>query len=510
VLVACALGLGVIGMSVGAPCAQGAEGPTILSGGEFHQDLYLELYGKPCTGTVDLQVRMFDAPEGGNQLGPTVSLSNVKATNGFARVQLAFGPTKFDGRHRYLEVAVKQRTFFKDGYTVFGPRQEVSIAGMAQYASVAKVALNAVAGAPGPQGPAGPQGPVGPAGPEGPQGPQGIQGPIGPSGGPPGPTGPQGPEGPQGPQGPAGPQGDAGTPGVNFNGVRIATLRTGIMDTGPAFRFTFPAQSTPGDAAFDGDCLFVPEVTSGKIMQIRARTGTQIRNINLQNSFAFPTSAAYDGTRVWVAANLGVYRVNPEDGTYELLSVGGLNRAVAVSNGYVYVASNSMSSLYAVPINTADGTPTRTWVLASVGGVAPDENGGVWASSTSTNTVYRFSAGSANATSTKNLSGPPRRVVVANGTVYVSDNTAAKIYSFAADGTGSITTTSVGTAAATAMVYDGTYLWTAQQNGVITAWTLPGLTQAATFTAETGTDGMVFDGRNVWISNGAGQWIDKR
>lgn len=507
VVVACAVC--AMGVSALAPLALGAEGPTILSGGEFHQDLYLEVGGRPCNGTVDVQVRMFDAEVGGNQLGPMVTLSKVKAVNGFARVQMAFGPTKFDGRHRWLEVAAKQRTFFRDGYAIFGPRQQVNISGMAQYASVAKIALNAVAGAPGPAGPQGVQGPVGPAGPPGPIGPQGIQGPIGPSGGPVGPQGPQGVQGPDGPAGPAGPQGAPGTPGVNFNGVRVATLRTGIMDTGPAFRFSFPSGSTPVDAAFDGECLFVPTLTSGRVVQIRARTGAQVRSILLSGA-TFPSSAVYDGSRVWVAAGSGVVRINPEDGSQELIPTGGLNRALAVSNGYVYIASMTMSTLYAVPINTSDGTPTRSWVLASPGGLAADENGGVWASSTNTNTVYRFTTGSASAVSTKSLSGPPKRVVVANGTVYVSDNTSNKVYSFAADGSGSITTTTVGTAAATAMVFDGTRMWTTQQNGVITAWDLPAFTAAATFAGDSGTDGLVFDGRNVWISNGSGQWIEKR
>jgi hypothetical protein len=437
-----------------------------------------------------------------------MEVDRVRAKDGHAQVQLAFGPSLFDGRHRWLEVAVRTPGFFKT-FSVNGPRQEVQIGGMTQFAAVAKFALNAAQGAPGPQGPVGPQGDVGPAGPPGPQGIQGIQGPIGPSGGPVGPQGPTGPTGPTGPAGATGPAGPTGDPGSDFNGIRVATLRTGVMDTGPAFRFAFPAGSAPGDAAFDGEYLFVPEVASGKVMQIRARTGTMIRNIVLTGT-SFPSAAAWDGTRIWVASSAGITRINPEDGTQELLSVGGLNRAIAVSNGYVYVASLTMSSLYAVPINSADGTPTRTWVLSSVGGLAADENGGVWATSTSTNTAFRFTVGQANATASKNLGAPPHRVIVVNGTVYVSDNASNKIYTFAADGTGSVTPNTVGTMAPSAMVYDGSNIWTTQSNGVITAWSLPNLTQVANFTAETGTDGLIFDGRNVWISNSNGNWADKR
>ena len=60
------------------------------------------------------------------------------------------------------------------------------------------------------------------------------------------------------------------------------------------------------------------------------------------------------------------------------------------------------------------------------------------------------------------------------------------------------------------MIFDGTYLITAQQNGTVTAWNLPDLTSAKTATFETGLDFLAFDGRNIWVGNGPGNWMDKR
>lgn len=500
----------VVLAAASAPALAG-PGHTIAFAGEFQQNLTVYMNGRPCTGVVDLQVKMFDAAIGGNQIGDTMTLIGVRSDDGVAPVELRFGPNKFDGRHRWLEVAVRQPGFIRT-FSPMGARQEVQIVAMSQYAAVAKVALNAIAGAPGPQGPVGPTGPVGPAGPAGPKGDTGEagpQGPIGPSGGPAGPQGPQGPEGPQGPAGPAGAAGPQGTPGSGLSAIKVATLKTGIFETGPAYRFTFPSGSTPTDPACDGEYLFVPEVTSGKVMQIRARNGKQIRNIILSGT-SFPSGAAWDGSRMWVASSNGVTRIDPEDGAQETFSVGGLNRFMAVSNGYLYVTSSQMSLVYALPVNTTDGTTTRSWTVASAGGAAPDETGGVWVSSSSTGTVYRFTQSQSSATSTRVTGGSPKRVVVVGPTVYVSDGVSNKIYSFAADGTGSITTTTVGTAAATAMVFDGTYLITAQQNGVLTAWSLPNLVSAQTVTIETGIDSLVFDGRNVWVGNGPGNWLDKR
>jgi hypothetical protein len=425
---------------------------------------------------------------------------------------MAFGPDLFDGRPRYLEIAIKPNSFF-DTYIVSGPRQPVQIAPMAQYASVAGYVLYQKVGPQGPIGPQGPPGPEGPAGPAGgPPGPQGPPGPAGDPGGPPGPQGPAGPTGPAGPAGPTGPAGPQGVqgpvgPGLVLN--KIATLKSGILDSGPAFHFAFPAQSTPLDGCFDGENLFIPCVTSGKVMQIKARTGTQVRLINLNNSFAFPSAAAYDGTRVWVATNSGASAINPDDGTHNDFSFGLQNRYLAVANGYVYVASVPMNQVICFPINTADATPTRTWNIPSPAGMASDGTA-VWVSSSGTGVVYRLSNTSAAAVAQKSTGGQPKKVVIIDGTVYVADGASAKIYTFASDGSGSVTTNTVGAAAHTTMVFDGQYLVTTTAAGVVTAYSVPALASAATVQLDAGMDTLLFDGRNVWVGNSTMNYIEKR
>ncbi len=499
-------------MLIGVSGASASSEKYIQRYGTFHQQLILELGGQPCNGRFDLQVRMFDEAFGGNQLGQTLELTGVDIANGVANAKLSFGPHLFDGKPRYLDVAIAPTNAFKT-YFPMGVRQQVQIGAMSQFAAVAGRVLNVPPGAVGPAGPAGATGATGPTGPAGPQGDPGPQGPVGPSGGPPGPQGdpgPQGEDGPAGPQGltgPTGPQGPAGPAGVQA--IKISTLRSNVIDTGPAFRFTFPAMATPGDSGFDGFDLFVPEVTSGKLRQISARTGKQIRLINFNNSLALPTAAAYDGTRVWVSASAGLFKVNPDDGTFEVYSFGFAQRGLAILNGYVYTYSQSLNTVYAVPIDTADGTATRTWTIPQPAGIASD-GAGVWVSSQSTGTVYRLNVSQAAPLTSVATGGTPRRVVMAGSTVCVADGSLARIYSFARDGSGSVTPNNVGTAAPSSMVYDGTNLFVSVQTGAVTAYAMPGFASAGSVTLGSGIDSLVFDGRNVWVGNGTGNWIEKR
>ncbi len=499
-------------MLIAASGASASSERFIQRYGTFHQPLIMEIGGQPCNGKFDVQVRMFDEAFGGNQLGTTLEKEGVDVANGVANIKLEFGPHLFDGKPRYLEVAISSSGAFK-AFFQMETRQPVQIAGMSQFAAVAGRVLNAPPGASGPAGPAGATGATGPAGSAGPQGDPGPVGPVGPSGGPAGPQGPQGPQGlvgpagAQGSTGAAGPQGPAGPTGVSA--LKVSTLRTNVIDAGPAFRFAFPAQSTPGDAGFDGFDLFVPEITAGRVRQISARSGKQVRAINLGNTLGFPTQAAYDGTRIWVSAGQGIYKINPDDGLSELFMFGLQQRGLAILGGYVYTYSQALNTVYAVPIDTTDGTAARTWTIPQASGMASD-GAGVWVSSQSTGTVYRLNVSQAAPLTSKATGGTPRRIVMAGSTVCVADGAAAKIYTFAGDGTGSVTSNTVGTASPTSMVYDGTNLLVSVQTGVVTAYTVPGFTSAGSATLTSGIDSLVFDGRNVWVGNGTGNWMEKR
>jgi hypothetical protein len=359
--------------------------------------------------------------------------------------------------------------------------------------------LDQAEGPPGPAGPAGAQGPAGPAGPAGPQGPEGPAGPAG------GPVGPQGPAGPAGADGAAGP---AGADGAALDSLKIATLRQGVLDTGPAFRYAVSAGATPIDPGFDGENLYVPLLTQGRVAVVRARTGKLVRTVVL-DSFAFPSSAVSDGTKMWIALNTGVAVINTDDGSFETYDFGLQNRGIAISNGYVYVCSPPMNQVFALPVNTTTGTVVQTWTIPTPNGIAADASG-VFVSSTSVGSVYRINGIDPLAAPARITGGQPRRIVIAGDTAYIADGAAAKVYSFAIDGTGSVTANTLGVSPPSAMVFDGEHLVIANQAGGVAAYTLPALTVAASGQIDAGSDSLVFDGRNTWVVNSFGNFMEKR
>ena len=494
-----ALVVAVAGLAVSPASVAAANGNSPVGNmGMVNQDLLVAPGGRPVTGTVDVQVTMYDRAFGGRQVGKSLELKGLQAVDGVANAQMNFGKDCFDGKRRYLEVRVRDP--FLSFYLPMPQRQEVHVAAMAQYAVVAQRVIDQAVGPRGPQGPQGPQGPIGP------QGPQGETGPAGPAGGPQGPAGPQGP---QGPQGPVGPQGPAGASGAASSAVKVATLRTGPIDAGPAFRHTFAAASSPIDPAFDGEDLYVPLVTSAKVAVLKARTGKVVRTVSLNDSFAFPSGAAYDGTKVWVTTNTGVSVIDTSNGDFVDYAFGLQNRGIAITGGYVYVCSPPTSMVFAIPVNTTDGMPARTWTIPTPNGIAADSTG-VFVSSTSTGSVYRINGINPTATPARLTGGQPRRIVMAGDTVYVADGASNKIYSFAADGSGTVTTNTVGTATPTSMVYDGEHLIVSVQTGLVTAYRVPGLVSAGSAQLTAGTDSLVFDGRNVWVVSSFGNWMEKR
>ncbi len=254
---ALSVALGGLGAAIGEARAS-IQGAAVQLP-EFTYQGRLEVSGVPANGAFDLSFSLWDAQNGGNQVGTTIEEPAFPVSNGVFTVSLAF-PGAFVGAQRYLEVAVNGTVL---------PRQPISTAPVAQYAldgNPGPVGPQGVAGPTGPQGvagPTGPQGAIGPIGPTGPQGvigptgpqgalgptgPQGVMGPTGPQGaiGPTGPQGLVGPTGPQGIQGPTGPQG----PGTVVGGVNYVGKFTGatsmgnslIQDNGTSLSVNFPPQ----------------------------------------------------------------------------------------------------------------------------------------------------------------------------------------------------------------------------------------------------------------------------
>lgn len=85
--------------------------------------------GTPASGVHDLRFRLFDAPAGGVQVGPTVCLDNVGVAEGRFTVLLDFGSV-FGGQERYLEIEARADTGLNcanaAGFVVLTPRQRLT------------------------------------------------------------------------------------------------------------------------------------------------------------------------------------------------------------------------------------------------------------------------------------------------------------------------------------------------------------------------------------------------
>jgi hypothetical protein len=82
--------------------------------------------GTPANGTFQFQFKLYDAPNGGNQIGGVFSDSAVTVTNGVFSTTLDFGGPAFSGGDRYLEISVRKTA--GDAYTTLTPRQKINSA----------------------------------------------------------------------------------------------------------------------------------------------------------------------------------------------------------------------------------------------------------------------------------------------------------------------------------------------------------------------------------------------
>ena len=84
----------------------------------------------------DFQFGLYDAVSAGAQIGTTLTKTAVTVTGGLMAVQLDFGGGVFEGNSRFLEVAVRCPAG-GGSYTSLSPRQEVTPAPYAMFATVA-------------------------------------------------------------------------------------------------------------------------------------------------------------------------------------------------------------------------------------------------------------------------------------------------------------------------------------------------------------------------------------
>jgi hypothetical protein len=71
----------------------------------------MKLNNVTLNGTFDFRFKLFDAPTGGTQIGPILTITNLNVSNGSLPTQsLDFGPDAFTGEARWVEVRARQGT----------------------------------------------------------------------------------------------------------------------------------------------------------------------------------------------------------------------------------------------------------------------------------------------------------------------------------------------------------------------------------------------------------------
>lgn len=108
-------------LSIGLSCLPATAVAAPL-GTAFTYQGQLQDQGVPSSGSYDLQFRLFDALQGGSQIGTTISAEDLAIQDGIFSVPLDFGASPFNGDARYLEIAVRAG-FSSAAFTTLTPRQ---------------------------------------------------------------------------------------------------------------------------------------------------------------------------------------------------------------------------------------------------------------------------------------------------------------------------------------------------------------------------------------------------
>lgn len=140
------LAAAAIGLAIASPSlAQAVAQPTA-----FTYQGALTTAGLPASGLHDFRFRLFDAPDGGTQVGGTICLDNVSVVDGRFAVTLDFGPQFASLATRHIEILVRPdigaACNSADGYTALVPRQAVTPTPVAANAHTAQ-SLSAPGGA---------------------------------------------------------------------------------------------------------------------------------------------------------------------------------------------------------------------------------------------------------------------------------------------------------------------------------------------------------------------------
>lgn len=121
----------VMGLPVSSAQAQGTA---------FTYQGHLQAASAEASGIYDFKFRLYDAPTGGAQIGSELAVSGITINDGRFSLSLDFGEA-YDGTPRWLEIEVANAG--AGAYTLLSPRQAITPAPQAIYASKAGEATTA-------------------------------------------------------------------------------------------------------------------------------------------------------------------------------------------------------------------------------------------------------------------------------------------------------------------------------------------------------------------------------
>lgn len=121
-------------------CSPPAFAQTAL-GTEFTYQGRLVLNGEPVNGDADFWCSLWDAEEGGNQVGPAAGWADVYVDDGLFSIPLDFGSNFFTGEERWLQIRVASPSGTSP--TLLTPRQKLTPTPYAHTAVEALTARNA-------------------------------------------------------------------------------------------------------------------------------------------------------------------------------------------------------------------------------------------------------------------------------------------------------------------------------------------------------------------------------
>lgn len=116
----------------------GSRVPAAPLGTAFTYQGRLTADGQLADGQYDFLFRLYDAPSGGNVVGPLLATNALPVSNGLFMVELDFGAGVFDGEARWLQIGVQTNGATR--FTLLSPRQPLLPAPTAQFAEAAATA----------------------------------------------------------------------------------------------------------------------------------------------------------------------------------------------------------------------------------------------------------------------------------------------------------------------------------------------------------------------------------